>query len=574
MSPDESYDKHAEVVTSVWWGLAAIHRKPGGTRRLRIRWFRLFGSLAGLAAVFWLMIALGLYFWFKQGRGFQDEKFGDVLSLPFHWPPFHSAEHDKKMGDYFYHAGDWNLQNRHYDEAFTDYRLAVMKTPDNLDARQKFAGFSLASNKNLETYATLLEEGIPYALADNPDYINNYFVDIIHAQVPDCSERIMGICQQYLAQNLTNSKVRTIFALNLANAYIDEGDFDKTDGIIKKYDLEKTLDGVVIKSRLLWERGDLHAAPRYLEKIAPTMDNNPFLLGLLSRFYRDLGDLDKSRFYTLMRAQKEPTDVGPQIELLYINAKSGTQTTMEHDIENIITNFRTNAEAMNMLANFATDQGDYNLALRLYQLAREQDETLRVAAKKSDFSVASFALLVAEAYLTDDKYKETIDFLDEIRVEKPDWLAQYHLLFDSVRAVADYNLGQETDAQLYVNNLIDSASTTSDTLLRVANRFISHNGASLAGRLLAAANHLDPHNQAILAQLIATNLQLGNSENMDKNIHSLLQTRRPPAELLYDAYRQLAGDHFIFVPEREKLLRELGQFLADAAKKHHMDDQS
>jgi len=590
MAIDESYEKHAEVVTPIWGGLVAIHRKPGGARRLRIRWFRLLGSVIGLAAVFWLMIALGLYFWFKLGRGFQNEKFSVVLGLPFHWPPFHSAEHDKTMGDYFYNLAEVDLKYGHLDEAYNAYHTALVKTPDNLDAREKYAEFTLASSKNLDTYLAILEDGIPYALADNPnDYLNKFFMHLIQAQVPDRVERIEKICLQYLAENsvateggkpaqvpvVANPKVRAIFALNLANVYIDEGRFDQCEDTIKKYELEKTLDGVLIVSRLDWERGQLHQAVSYIEKALPNFGlTNKYLLTLLSRYYRDLGDLDKSQYYTLMRAQADQSDAAPLIELLYIYAKKGNQANLDRSIEALITQYHGNAQAMTLLENFATDQGDIPLALRLYQLAQDQDRQLRLAAKKSDFTVASFALLVAETYLTNNDYKDTIDFLGQLRDQKPDWLTENQLLFDSMRAVALYAQGHETDAEMYVNELISSTKTRPDTLLLIANRFLSHSGAIPAQRLLAEANRMDPHNQAILAQLIATNLQLGISENMDKNIHSLLETRRPPSELLYDAYRQLASDHFIFVSDREKLLTELGKFISEAAKNHRMDDQS
>jgi hypothetical protein len=125
---------------------------------------------------------------------------------------------------------------------------------------------------------------------------------------------------------------------------------------------------------------------------------------------------------------------------------------------------------------------------------------------------------------------------------------------------------------MFVNKLVESTTTRPDNMLLIANRFLSHGAPVFAQRLLAEANRMDPHNQAILAQLISVNLQLGNSENMDKNIHALLQTRRPPAELLYDAYRQLGSDHFIFVPDREKLLTDLGNYLNNFAKNHRMDD--
>lgn len=571
---DQSSDKHAEVVTPIWWGLAAIRRKPPGPRKLRVRWFRLTGAITGLAAACWLMIAVGLYFWFVFGRQFEDEKFQDVLLLPFHWPPFHTAEHDRKMGDYFKKMADWHLKEGHLEEAFKDYRLAVMKTPDNLGARTRLADFTYMTDKNLDHYFDLLEEGIPYALASDPNnYIDTYFLNLKQAPLANRTERLEAICRKYLAQDLSNQRVRDIFALNLANVLIDEGHFDQAEDIISQYKLDRAIDGVMLTSRLLWERGQLHGAIAYVEKNLPRFKYSDWLLRLLSRFCLDVGDLDKAHQYIRMRTVANPGDVSPRIELLNIYAKTGDTASVHREVEDIIAHFRNDQQAMIALGNFATNQGDVALALRLYQLAQERDRQLRLAAQKSDFSVGTFALLAAQTYLTVHDYKNTLLFLDQINKDNPEWLIPANrLIFDSIRAVADVGVNNNTEAEMYVNKLIESSNTHPDNLLLIANRFLSHGAPDFAQRLLAEANRMDPHNQAILAQLISVNLQLGYSENMDKNIHLLLQTRRPPAELLYDAYRQLGSDHFIFIADREKLLTDLGNYLNEAVKSHRMDD--
>ncbi|HVY72120.1 MAG TPA: hypothetical protein VHH73_19455 [Verrucomicrobiae bacterium] len=574
ITKDQSTDKYAEVVTPIWWGLAAFHRRPPGPRRLRIRWFRLMGTITGLAGVCWLMIAVGLYFWFKFGRGFEDEKFQDVLTLPFHWPPFHTAEHDRKMGDYFKKMADWHLENKHLEEAFKDYRLAVLKTPDNLEARSRLADFTYVTDKNLDHYFTLLEEGLPYALAEDPkNYIDNYFVNLKQAPMADRSERIEKICRQYLGENLTNPRVRNIFALNLANVLIDEGQFDESDDIIKQYNLERTLDGVMLSSRLRWERGELHEAIAYIEGNLARFKNSDYLLGLLSRFCLDVGDLDKARNYILLRSMANRNNVMPRIELLNIYAKTHEDAKVDKEVNDIIAQFHNDPQAMTMLANFATNQGNVALTRRIYELVQDEDRQLRLAAKKSDFSVGTFALLVAQSYLTVHDYKNTLLFLDQIDKDKPDWLAPNLLVFQSIRAVADIGANNGTEAEMYVNKLIHAPNARPDTLLLIANRFIAHGAPALGQRLLAEAYHMDPHNQSILAQLVSVNLQLGYSENMDQNIHALMQTHRPPAELLYDAYRQLGSDHFIFIADREKLLADLGNYLYTAAKNRRMDDQ-
>jgi len=561
-------DPQAEIVTSIWLGLAVIRRHPGGRRRLRIRWLRLLGTLLGLGAVAWLLAALTLYFFFKLYRGFQDEKFADVLTLPFHY-----QAHDREMGEYFLKLGDIHLQNNRLQEAMTSYRIGVLKVPDNLHGRTMLADFYYIYYRDqLDHSLSIMEDGLPFAIQEGDtdavkkehrDYINDYLLRLQEAHEP---EKVQAICEKYLAQNIPSPQVRALFALNLASVYIDSGRFDDADDIIKKYKLEQILDGILLQSRLLWESGRLYAAPAYLEKALPNFPNNDYIYGLLSRYYRDLGDLDHSLTYILLREGARPNNSMPRIERLYITAKSGNPTELAVETQDLINQFHTDASTMTMLASFATDQGDVALARRLFDLAQAQNHSDMKANGKSDFNLASFGLLICEAYLTNNQYREALAYLDTLDVDKPDWFEPNRLLFDSMRAVADYGIGRLDEADMHLTNLIRSNKTRPDTLMTIANRFLSHGALDQAQRLFYAAHHMDPHNQAVLAQLISANLQLGNSAEMSQNLKDLLNTRRPPLELLYDAYRQLGTDRFTFVPNREALLNQIDQHIQDAIK--------
>jgi hypothetical protein len=60
---------------------------------------------------------------------------------------------------------------------------------------------------------------------------------------------------------------------------------------------------------------------------------------------------------------------------------------------------------------------------------------------------------------------------------------------------------------------------------------------------------------------------------MSQNLLDLLNTRRPPLELLYDAYRQLGSDRFTFVPNREILLNQIDAHIRDAIKMRNVDGE-
>ncbi len=572
-----SPDPKSEIVTSIWFGLAAIRRHPGGRRRLRLRWVRLLGTVMGLGAVGWLMAALGIYFFLKLERGYQDERFSDVLFL---WVPANLERHNRAMGEYFIRLADDHIAHYRYDQAMTAYRLGVMKVPENLHAREMLSQFYyLYYKQSMEQSLGIMEDGLPYALdndankdpatlKDHYRYLNEYLSKLQQAHLPG---KLEEVCQKYLAQNPDSKPLRELLALNLVSAYIDDGVFDKAADTLKTYQLEQTLDGVMLASRLLWDSGRMYEAPKYLEKALPRFDVKPanlYLFGLLSRYYRDLGNLDKAEYYIQRRVMEDYTNAMPQIELLYINAKSGDKAGVALKVQNLKDQFHDNASAMNLLATFATDQGDVAMAKDLLALAETEYQRDVKTKGRSDFYLPSFALLVVEAYLTTQRTitaGRSNTLIPWMRTSRSG-LRSTRLLFDSMRAIADYGLRDLVDADYNLTKLIKSDKARPDTLMTIANRFLSHGALDQAQRLLEAAHQMDPHNQAILDPTHHRQLGTpGNSADMSQNLRDLLKTAPPaPLDLLYDAYTELGSDRFIFVPDREDLLNQIFQHIQDA----------
>jgi len=327
----------------------------------------------------------------------------------------------------------------------------------------------------------------------------------------------------------------------------------------------------MLASRLLWERGRLREATAYLEKAHDRFGNNDYIFGLLSRYYRDMGDIDKSYEYIIKRQLNNPSNAMPSIEMLYILMKTGERATVAQKVDVLIDQFHSDPSAMSYLDDFAMDQGDVDLSRRLYQNAQREVALQVKAGRPETFDVASYALVTAQAYLAKLDYLGARNFLDDLDQEKPHWLQPNRIQFDSLRALADYGLNRPDLTTMYLDRLIKADNTRPDTLIAVANRFLTHNATDEAQRLFQAAYQLDPHNQAALAQLIIADLALGNSEHMSENIFNLLKTRRPPLELLYDAYRELGSDRFIFVPDRESLLAAIDGYIQNATKTRRTD---
>jgi tetratricopeptide (TPR) repeat protein len=539
-------------VFPVFLGLAVVTRDASGRQRLRVRWAYVAGAIVGGAALAWVLIAMGLYYYFKLFRDFEDVRFTEMLALPFKYESF---QHE--LGEYHLRMGDEHLKNGRVVEAMNSFRLGLIKVPDNLHARQMLAGLYLAlyHQQELDRSLTILELGLPYAHND-PSYINSYLqaLEYYHRDA-----KAIAVCEQMLNPSADDKdppisdQVRRILALNLASFRILNGDFDKADDVIEKYHLTDSIEGVLMAGQSMWGRGRRKSAVDYLQNALQRFPNNDSLYAVLARYYRDLGDLDRSRQYTVLRAINAPMSVSPRIDLLYIMAKSGENDQVESEAKTLIEQFNADQNAMLLLANFATDQGDVALARRIYERAVE-----------NKFDLTAFSLLLIEANLSAGDFDGALRFIDEIDQERPDWLTRSKSIFDSLRAVANYGKGRTDQADVFLTDVLKDPSPSADTLVAIANRFQILGGYNEAQQLLQTAYHRDPNNQSALIQLITVDLQLGSSTELETNLLRLLEMRNPPLELILDAYRKLGSDRFIFVARRQELLNKLNGFIQDA----------
>jgi tetratricopeptide (TPR) repeat protein len=270
----------------------------------------------------------------------------------------------------------------------------------------------------------------------------------------------------------------------------------------------------------------------------------------LSRYNRELGNIDEARRFAILRNVSDPLSAAPRIELLYIHNKTGDTESESRETQRMLKQFREDESALQALANFAAETGNIKLARRTYEEALE-----------NEFAIDAFALLLIEAHLASDDFSGALRFTEELLKETPDWLKTRWATFHSLRAVASYGVNQADLGEIYLEEFLSDASTPPTTYLAVARYFTEIDRHPQARRVLLHAYQENPGNQKILTELIRTELQLGYTENLNRLLPRLLQMRRPQEELLFEAYRKLGSDRFIFTPNREGLLLELSAVL-------------
>jgi len=528
----------------ILFGYALQKKGADGRLEIEIRWARLFATFLALFVVGWLSVATALYFYFKYQKEFEEVSFAGMIQLPFRMD-----EHRKEMGDYHVEKGLSLIEAGEFRDAMRLMRLGVARSPGNLEGRKVLAEIYEIALKRPDVAADLLLAGMKHGGSEDLDYLKASLRLLLRYQM---DEEIQSLADQHLPEEPEMNDLYRTLAFGAANANYLRGNYDRADDYLIAYELAESLEGLILASQISWDRGNRDAAISKLEDSMARFPNSEPLLMQLSRYHRESGDLDEARRYAILRNIRDPLSPAPRLELLYIYNKTGDTEREDRETRRMLRQFRDNEQALQSLANFAADTGNIELARRTYEEALE-----------SEYAIDAFALLLIEAHLVSEDYEGALAFAEELLKERPDWLAPRWAIFSSLRAVASYGINRADLGEIYLQDFLDESTNQPQTYLAVAQRFNNIGRSQQARKVLAAAYQLAPANQMILSELIRVDLKLGNTENLNPLLSRLLQMRRPQIDLLAEAYRKLGSDLFIFTPDRESLLLELGAILRE-----------
>jgi Tfp pilus assembly protein PilF len=512
---------------------------------ISVRWGRLAGTFLLLMVMGWFAMAGALYFHFKYNKEFEEVSYTKMLTLL----PFGLKEHRVEMGNYHIERGLTEIKEGNYRDALRLLRLGVARAPANLEGRRVLAEFYEIALKREDIAADQLLKGIERGGIEDLDYLKQTLRVLLRYQM---DEAIQNLADKYLPEEPELTDINRTLAFGAANANYLRGNYDRADDYLISYNLLESLEGVLLSAQISWDRGSKIAAITKMEQSIRRFPNSEPLLMQLSRYHRELGEIDQARRYAILRNVSDPLSAAPRLELLYIYNKSGDSEREQRETQRMLQQFRNDEPALQALANFAADTGNVELARRTYEEALE-----------NEFSIDAFALLLIESHLVSKDYEGALDFAEELLKERPDWLTARWAIFNSLRAVASYGVNRPDLGEIYLQNFIDEASNQPQTYLAVARRFTNIERHQQARKVMMVAYQKAPTNQKVLSELIRTELMLGNTDNLNRLLSRLLQMRRPQMELLVEAYQKLGSDRFIFTPDRESLLLQLSAILRE-----------
>jgi len=528
-------------------GFAVLSKGSDGRAHIAVRWGRMISTLLVVFIVGWIATAGALFGYFKYKKDFDEVTFTGMLSLPFR-----IEEHRKEMGDYHIKQGLEEVKEGNYREALRLLRLGVTRSPSNLEGRRVLAEFYELAIKRPDIAADLMVKGLARGGIEDLDYLKQTLRILLRNQM---DEQIQELANKYLPAEPDLTDINRTLAFGAANANYQRGNYDQAEDYLISYSLIESLEGLLLSSQISWDRGNQIAAITKMEYSLRRFPNSEPLLMQLSRYHREIGEIDKARRYAILRNVKDPLSAAPRLELLYIYNKSKDFDREQRETQRMLKQFRDDENALQSLANFAADTGNIDLARRTYEEALE-----------NEFAVDAFALLLVESHLVSKDYQGAISFSEELLKERPDWLTQRWAIFNSLRAVASYAINRPDLGEIYLQHFIDEANNPPQTYLAVARRFSDTDRSPQAQKILSTAYQRTPANQKILSELIRVELELGNTENLNRLLTRLLQMRRPQMELIVEAYNKLGSDRFLFTPSRETLLLQLSAILRENAQ--------
>ncbi|MDX2111327.1 MAG: hypothetical protein SFY80_13940 [Verrucomicrobiota bacterium] len=532
----------------VFLGLAYEVRTGQGRIRIVPEYRRIVLAICLLATLFWAGKTVGLYYFFLKYKKYDRVQLDSMILYPFN-----DEEIRKNFGDYNIEQAIELLKKSKYQEASYQARVGLVRSPGNIEGRQIVAQYELGSGQS-RSAIKLLMDGFEYA-PDDIKYLRSVLQVLLNQRADN---EVLQLARDRLPSTPKQSTYNKILAIGAAQSSFLRGSFDEAVRLIRDYNLEQTIEGIVLYSQIDWNRGQRKIA---IDRLETFLEGKPIKLmdpiySVLSNFYREEGDTLKARRYITARATNNPFAAQPRIELLYFYAKDSEKDKMDREADTIINQFKNDQNALVSLARFATDTGQIDLARRVYEVALE-----------NNFSVGTFGLLYIEAHVVSHNYQGAIDFCSELVKENPFWLAQpmNEVAFNSLRSIAYYGLGNNELGDLYLEKFSQVRNSPVTTLISVARRYKDMGLNDQARGILAIAYQRDPENQIALSGIIEIDLDQGSSRDLSDNLRKLLNLRRPSYDLMKRAYVQLNSDRFIFAKDRDSLLIELRSVIQETS---------
>lgn len=446
-------------------------------------------------------------------------------------------EHVERIGQHFFEVASEARKGNRNEDALAAVQIALKCAPANAETRLLFASL-------IEPVAALqtLHYGIRFLDLKSeiaPTYFNRYFGALADLQ----QDRIAAKQALALLAEKTEDgnpalppAVRTVVANHAAMALFWIGEYTAALNIIEKEKIDETQQGLILKSRCLF---DLRRSRDAIALLSGKVNDFPaskrdVILSQLAHFHQYLGDLNAALETTNRRIQENPTASQPYLHRLYLLDKLGKSDLVDAELGAIFKTFSAQQSALVALANFSAENGKAEIA-----------ETCAAIAVEKKFPPNIFLAAAIEASVTAKMPEDAVEMYQKISKSSPKMLegvesattailsAAYTLAAEKAGDDADVRRRFESHADLLLGQFLSDASLSPENYISVTALFERIGHAESALKVAQAGLNAFPWHAQLRANVIDLRIRLGQIDGTRKQtpiareISALLKMRRP-----------------------------------------------
>ncbi len=506
----------------------------------------------GVGAVLFLYLSLSslLYFRERYMRGIEGTQWSNMFL--YFISSDAKQDHLRSKGDHYINLAKEALKREDYGEFAKYIGTGAGLSRANLEGQRLCSDLYFAFGRTEDAY-TILEQSLIHAKKDR-DHFRSY---LRRCFLFDQDRRIIKCAETFMDDPEVDEGIQADLRVAFAQANFLRGNFEIASDFLRKRRLDLTLEGYTLLCQISWERGDRKAAIERLADAVKSFPSSDNLRAMLARWYKENGDLDAAKDCLSLLVIRDPNAFSPRVQMLYLLPGDENREKRNGQIEKILADFTTNEAALLELGQYANDNADAALSARLLKHATDSRFPSR----------PKFLLTHVETLTNAGKNKEAIAIVDELfqRNAKDQWFAEMRVTFDALRTIAYYADGQPDIGAINLKKVMDTRNAPPQLLVAIGRKLVQARRFQEANNTLVAAHLRHENNQALLLQIVKMKVENEEmSDDLEVYLRRLMDTRRPPQDILGKAYERIASDRFLFSEGRESLLRDIRESLKSA----------
>ena len=545
-TPDVSKISADQCVVEPAFGLGRFapfnwERLPHSTG-IRLFWGRIVLWLLVLVCVGWTVVASGLFVFVKYRRGFSEVQYSHMILLPWKLDAYRRAK-----GEFLIKQGLAKAEAQEWRAAFDLLRPGLLAVPDHREARLLTARIYLMAGRP-DMARTLLIEGIKYH-GDQLGYLREALGFFFGLQA---DEAVIELTRELRSRLDPKTPVARLAVTALAYGYFNRERLAEAEAVFAEAHLLGTPEARFVAARIAWERGQRAEAVAQLRELVVQVEGESEAYRTLITYLREDQRWAEVRRASLQRQFALPEQPEAYVDFIAACAKEGDEVRAAEAETAFFERFGHDAPALVKLAEAAATAGRIELVRRVVARCRElgQDEP-------------DAGLLLLAAYLEARDYRGLLEDGAGLGRASARWSERHRLMADGLRAVALYGTGQEVEASILNQRLMDSRLLPAAALISVARQLNVAGRRMEARRLAEHARTLDPLYQpawVFSLECMFAQQDLGEAPAL---IERLLGMRKPPVELLRSLAQALESDQYLFMPDRVKAQEQIAGWVQE-----------